>query len=132
MAKRIQLHQWVRQAERWGRRKPIRVKRSTLENIYDSINRAVFGSALRRPRIILAHTQEYWGEIEVGARGNQYGPRQTFCIRFAREFPNMKMVINTVAHEMVHQWEWERNSNITHGQAFYAWNERLANRGLRL
>lgn len=132
MAKRVQLHQWVKQAERWGRRQPIRVKRSTLEHIYDSINRAVFGGALKRPRIILSHTREYWGEIEVGNRGNQYGPRHTFCIRFAREWPNMKLVINTVAHEMVHQWEWERNANATHGQAFYAWNDRLANRGLRL
>lgn len=132
MSRRVQLHKLVQQAERLGRRHPVRPRHSQIENIYDSINRAVFAGALERPRIRLSSSGEFWGEIEVGCQGHRHGPRHTLCMRFAREFPSMKTLINTVAHEMVHQWEWERNSNLTHGQAFYAWNDRLANRGLRL
>lgn len=132
MAQRVQLHKLVQQAERLGSRTPIRPRHAQLQSIYDSINRAVFAGALSRPRIKLSSNPDFWGEIEVGYRTNRWGDRRTFCMRFARQFPSMKYMINTVAHEMVHQWEWERNSNITHGQAFYAWNDRLANRGLRL
>lgn len=132
MSQRIQLHKLVQQAERLGRRHRIRPRHDQLERIYDSINRAVFAGALERPPIRLSSSREYWGEIEVGCRGHRHGPRHTLCMRFAREFPSMKTMINTVAHEMVHQWEWERNNNLTHGQAFYAWNDRLSNRGLRL
>ena len=132
MSQRIQLHKLVQQAERLGRRSPVRPHRAQLAWIYDSINRAVFSGALQRPRIRLSSSREFWGEIEVGYRGHRQGPRHTLCMRFARQFPSMKTMINTVAHEMVHQWEWERNNNLTHGQAFYAWNDRLANRGLRL
>jgi DNA topoisomerase VI subunit B len=132
MSQRIQLHKLVQQAERLGRRHPIRSQHAQLASIYDSINRAVFSGTLQRPRIRLSSSREFWGEIEVGYRGHRHGPRHTLCMRFARQFPSMKTMINTVAHEMVHQWEWERNNNLTHGQAFYAWNERLANRGLRL
>lgn len=134
--KRIQLHKLVQQAERLGQRNPLRARKSQLESIYDSINRAVFNGVLERPRFILrsqdSNKWDCWGEIEIGYRGHRHGPRRTFAIRFARKFPNMKFMINTVAHEMVHQWEWERNGRCDHGQNFYAWNERLSNRGLRL
>jgi len=132
MAKRVQLHKLVQQAERLGSHNPIRPCRAQLESIYDSINRAVFAGALNRPKFKLSSDPSFWGEIEVGHKINRWGERQTICIRFAREFPSMKSMINTMAHEMVHQWEWERNDNFTHGQAFYAWNERLADRGLKI
>ena len=132
MAKRVQLHKLVQQADKLGRRHPIRAQKTQLQSIYDSINRAVFNSALSRPRFIIRANDQYWGEITVGYRHNRRADRITFYIRFERHFPSMKKLINTVAHEMVHQWEWERNSNLTHGQAFYAWNDRLSNRGLRL
>lgn len=136
MAKRVQLHKLVQQAERLGRRNPLRARKPQLESIYDSINRAVFNGVLQRPKFILTtyrnNKWDFWGEIEVGYKRSRWGDRKTFAIRFARDFPNMKMMINTVAHEMVHQWEWERHGRCDHGQNFHAWNERLINRGIRL
>ncbi len=132
MPRKVQLHKLVQQADRLGGRHPVRPRHAQLESIYDSINRAVFAGTLERPKIRLSSSKYFWGEIEVGYRVHRHGARHTLCMRFVRQFPSMKSMINTVAHEMVHQWEWERNNNLTHGQAFYAWNDRLSNRGLRL
>lgn len=132
MARKVQLHKLVRQAEKLGKKHPIRSNIAQLESIYDSINRAIFNGVLVRPKFIIRKTEKFWGEVEVGHRSSRHGPRRTYVIRFNQYFPSMKFMINTVAHEMVHQWEWEKYGNHKHNKSFYAWNERLSLRGLRL
>ena len=129
---KLQLSRLVRQAESMGNRQPIRANRRMVAQIYDSINRAVFGGALKRPRLVLGRYNDMWGECDGARRGHRHGEPYTKCIRINRDWPNMKKLINVIAHEMVHQWEWERLGTMTHGQNFWAWQERLENRGLKL
>ena len=129
---RQQLSRLVRQAENMGYRNPVHANHAMVAQIYDSINRAVFGSALKRPQIILGTYADMWGECEGFHRDHRHGETYTKCIRVNRHWPNMKKLINVIAHEMVHQWEWERLGTMTHGNSFWAWQERMANRGVRL
>ena len=129
---RQQLSRLVRQAESLGYRNPVRADHRMVSQIYESINRAVFGSALKRPKLIIGTYPDMWGECQGHHRGHRHGETYTKCIRINRDWPNMKKLINVIAHEMVHQWEWERLGVMTHGINFWAWQERLNNRGLRL
>lgn len=129
---RQQLSRLVRQAESMGYHSPVRANHDMAAQIYDSINRAVFAGVLERPRLVINNYKDMWGECEGAKRGSRHGPCYVKCIRINRDWPNMKKLINVLAHEMIHQWEWERLGTMTHGLSFYAWQDRLANRGLQL
>jgi len=129
---RQQLSRLVKQADSLGYRTPVRASHQMVIQIYDSINRAVFGSSLTRPRLIINDYPDMWGECRGARRGHRHGEHYVKCIRINRNWPNMKKLINVVAHEMVHQWEWERLGSMDHGANFWSWQERLNNRGLKL
>lgn len=129
---RLQLNRLVRQAERMGHRNPMQATHEMVAQIYDSINRAVFGGVLKRPPLVIHAYPDMWGECHGCRRGHRFGPHYTKCIRINRDWPNMKKLINVIAHEMIHQWEWENLGHMTHGASFWSWQERLNNRGLKL
>lgn len=132
MMQRQQLSRLVREAENMGNRNPVRATHVMVSQIYDSINRAVFGGVLKRPRLIINSYPDMWGECQGSRRRCGHGEHFVKCIRINRDWPNMKKLINVIAHEMVHQWEWERQGTMGHGAAFWGWQERLGNRGLKL
>lgn len=131
---RLQLRSLVQQADYLGRKAPIRVTVEMVEDIYDALNRAVFGRVLQRPKITVRNYQHrgIWGECEGFQRGSRWGEHYTKVIRIEREFPNLKKLISVVAHEMVHQYEWDVLGVMTHGNSFFAWEETLRNKGIRL
>jgi len=134
MAK-IQLHRLVETAARHGRASPVVATVARVEQIYDAINNSVFGGVLTRPKIVVRdYSKNYmWGECEGMSRVNQWGPKYTKAIRIEKKFPNLKKLIDTIAHEMVHQYEWEHYGVMTHGTTtFFAWEERCRARGIRL
>ena len=134
MAK-LQLHRLVETASKEGRNAPLVVTKEMVEDIYDAINNAVFNGVLTRPKIVVRdYTKRcIWGECEGWFRGSRWGAPYTQVIRIERHFPNLKKLIAAVAHEMVHQWEWEYYSVMTHGSTtFFAWEERLRSKGIRL
>jgi hypothetical protein len=134
MAK-LQLHRLVETASKQGRNAPIVVTKEMVEDIYDAINRAVFNGVLERPKIVVRdYTKRgMWGECEGWQRGSRWGPHYTVVIRIEKHFPNLKKLIAAVAHEMVHQWEWDKCGVMTHGTStFFLWEERLRYKGIRL
>jgi hypothetical protein len=134
MAK-VQLHKFVKFAEQQGRNAPFIVTREMVEQIYDAINDAVFRGTLVRPKIVVRDytKKNMWGECEGYNRGSKWGPTYTKVIRIERVFPNMKKLIAAIAHEMVHQWEWEVHGVMTHGEkTFFIWKEDLLAKGIRL
>lgn len=134
MAK-IQLYKLVETAERQGRKSPVVVTVTKVEQIYDAINNSVFGGVLTRPKIVVKDytKRAMWGECEGWQRGSRWGPNYTAVIRIEKNFPNLKKLIAAVAHEMVHQYEWEYYGVMTHGSTtFFAWEERLRSKGIRL
>lgn len=133
--KRLQLSYFMREAEKQGRKSPVRVTQEQVEAIYTSINNAVFGGVLVMPKIIVRDykKRQIWGECEGWQRAHRWGPPYTKVIRIQRHFPNLKTLIKVVAHEMVHQYEWDFYNVMTHGQTtFFAWEEKLRSKGIRL
>lgn len=87
---------------------------------FRNINRNVFNNELRMPSFRLVYTKAFWGEC-AGEPGDV-----TKCtIKMNKSFLSKRLFIYTMAHEMVHQWEWLNNENMTHGPAFFQWRKQL-------
>ena len=95
--------------------------------IWRNINRNVFNNELKMPSFRLVYTKAFWGECE-GVLNDQ-----TKCkMKINKSFLSKRLFINTMAHEMVHQWEWLNNENMTHGPQFFLWRDQLANYNITL
>jgi len=92
-----------------------------------NINRNVFNNELKMPSFRLIYTKYFWGECK-GVEGDT--TRVTMKIN--KSFLSKRLFINTIAHEMVHQWEWLTNENMTHGPQFFLWREQLAKYNITL
>lgn len=131
----IQLHKLVNTAAHQGRNTPIVVQKEMVQNIYTAVNNAVFNGVLEMPKIVVRDytKKNFWGECEGWQRGSRWGEHYTVVIRIEKQFPNLKKLIAAVAHEMVHQYEWEYHGVMTHGTTtFFAWEEKLRSKGIRL
>jgi hypothetical protein len=50
-----------------------------------------------------------------------------------RDWPDFKKFVNVLAHEMVHQYEWEQQQTMSHGRkTFLCWRPILKEKGLML
>jgi len=133
MAK-LQLNTLIKYAAKQGNKSPMVVTIDMVESIYNAINNAVFNGMLTMPKIIVYdYTKRcIWGECEGLQRGSRWGPHYTLAIRITKQFPNMKKLIGVIAHEMVHQYEWDFQGVMTHGSTFFAWEGRLKSKGIRI
>lgn len=66
------------------------------------------------------YSKAFWGEC----RGDIDDNTQV-TIRLNKSFLSKRLFINTMAHEMVHQWEWLTYENMTHGPRFFVWRNEL-------
>lgn len=111
-----------------------RPDRAYAEQVYNAINRTVFKGTLSRPKIVIRdYGDDFWGECE--GMWNPDGRPVCRVIRMNRWIPNSKTFIRVMAHEMVHQWEWEKGpyERMTHGQrTFWAWKPECARWGICL
>ena len=88
--------------------------------IFMNINRNVFNGELKMPNFRLVYSKAFWGEC----RGDIDDNTQV-TIRLNKSFLSKRLFINTMAHEMVHQWEWLTYENMTHGPRFFVWRNEL-------
>ena len=95
--------------------------------IWRNINRNVFNNELKMPSFRLVYTKAFWGECQ-GVLNDQTQVK----MKINKSFLSKRLFINTMAHEMVHQWEWLVNENMTHGPQFFLWREQLANYNITL
>lgn len=89
--------------------------------VFTQINNQVFLGELKMPSFRLVYTKAFWGEC-TGVLEDQ----TKVIIKMNKSFLSRRLFINTMAHEMVHQWEWLVNENMTHGPQFFQWREQLA------
>ena len=82
---------------------------------------------LKMPIFRLVYTKAFWGECQ-GVLNDQTQVK----MKINKSFLSKRLFINTMAHEMVHQWEWLTNENMTHGPQFFLWREQLANYNITL
>lgn len=122
----------------YQKQKKFRPTHNDLISAYNLINRLVFSNSLRLPDIELIQTQKCWGYCEWR---NDYEYNGSNCIiRLNRNWFCVQWFMNTLAHEMVHQYQWDiwRQSNNLpknsggHGPSFFMWREEFAHYGLTL
>ena len=95
--------------------------------LFRNINRQVFNNELKMPNFRLVYSKEYWGECTGDLED------YTKCtIKMNKSFLSKRLFVYTLAHEMVHQWEWLVNEDMTHGPQFFLWRDELAKFGIVL
>lgn len=103
------------------------------EQVYNLLNRTVFNGQLTRPKLVIRnYKKNFWGECEGTKVGGKHVCK---VIRLHRCLRSSKMFIRIMAHEMVHQWEYEKGpyNKMTHGKrTFYSWKPECARWGITL
>jgi hypothetical protein len=95
--------------------------------LFRNINRQVFNNELKMPNFRLVYSKEFWGECTGDLED------YTKCtIKINKSFLSKRLFVYTLAHEMVHQWEWLVNEDMTHGPQFFLWRDELAKFGIIL
>ncbi len=94
---------------------------------FRNINRNVFNNELKMPNFRLVYTRAFWGECQGLSDDNTQ-----VKMKINKSFLSKRLFINTLAHEMVHQWEWLVNENMTHGPEFFQWRPPLAKYNITL
>lgn len=126
------------------RRKSFRPSNEDIDYAYKIINRYVFDNALTKPQITQAQLKKLWGYCQWE---NQEQATGSWCnIKLMNKWFCAQWFMNTLAHEMVHQYQWDvyrwdhlvyygrpifTNSS-AHGPSFYMWRDRFKHYGLNL
>lgn len=128
----------------YQRRKQFRPKMSDVVYSYNLLNRHVFDGMLYRPEIRVLSLRKAWG---VCSWFDYKQPTGSYCrIDLMDKWFCPQWFLNTLAHEMVHQYQWDiyrwehldmygRSINErsgAHGPSFYAWKDRFSKFGLHL
>jgi hypothetical protein len=129
------------------KRLPFRPIPEEVDALYKCINRHVFDNQLTQPKLILATLQNAWGRchwLDDRQRRSSWGKYGTWCeIELYDKWFCPQWFCNTLAHEMVHQYQWDverfdnkgfniRDDSGAHGPSFFAWRERFTYWGLHL
>ena len=112
------------------------------------INECIFSNKLSRPKIYIQKLDDAWGICHGDLDDGSYPPFIPRCnyIVLNSSFYNWRHFIEVLAHEMVHQYQWDiyrwehqelygrempTESN-GHGPSFFMWRDRFAQYGLTL
>ena len=128
----------------YQRRLQFRPSLKDVNYIYNKLNFYLFDNRLRRPVITQGQRRKTWGFCEWE---NELQDTGSYCtIHLSDKWFCSQWFMNTLAHEMVHQWQWDvyrwdhenyfdrkmRLDSGAHGPSFHAWRDRFADYGLYL
>jgi SprT-like family len=128
----------------YQRRKLFRPSNADITYAYNILNRHVFANQLRQPEITQSSIRDAWGECRWMTTEQSTG---TWCtIRLMDKWFCPQWFVQTLAHEMVHQWQWDvyrwdhreyygREMYLgggAHGPSFFLWRDRFEYYGLNL
>lgn len=114
-----------------------------IKNLYKLINYEIFKNKLQIPEIKLIKKSGCFGYcLGKGRWGSPY-PTGSYCIiSLNNKFFSKHWLITTLAHEMVHQYQWDIYSGkrkkqgkkpiMSHGPSFYAWKSKFQKCGITL
>ena len=127
----------------YQRRKLFRPSYADINYAYNIINRYIFDNQLTKPKIIQRTIQNSWGYCawldpqKSGSHCEIHLYDKWFCPQW---------FLQTLAHEMVHQYQWDIyrwdhldyhgrpmfEGSGAHGPSFFMWRERFEHYGLNL
>lgn len=122
----------------YQRRKLFRPTYNDTVHAYKLINRYLFDNCLLEPEIVIKQTKKCWAYCEWHYELQESG---SYCtIRLNDKWFCPQWFVNTLAHEMVHQYQWDiwrwthslNERSGAHGPSFFAWRDRFAEYGLTL
>lgn len=117
------------------RRKLFRPNLTEVQYAYRLINRHIFNNQLKIPEIVLGQTYKYWGYCQWNLTEQLSG---SYCtIKLSDKWFCQQWFLNTLAHEMVHQYQWDvyrweyynafgKSINYNsggHGPSFFVWRD---------
>jgi hypothetical protein len=124
----------------YQRRKLFRPTYEDINYAYNIVNRHVFKNQLRKPEIRLGIIPKCWGTCVWMPEKQESGSHT--IIRLSDKWFCQQWCLNTLAHEMVHQWQWDVHrwevggriyeDSGAHGPSFFAWRDEFAYYGLNL
>jgi hypothetical protein len=127
----------------YQRRKLFRPGPADITYAYNILNRHVFRNQLRNPGVATGRLNHSWGTCQWNFKEQQ----GSYCnIWLADKWFCPQWFMNTLAHEMIHQWQWDiyrwehhetygreiPMDSGAHGPSFFAWREEFAYYGLCL
>jgi hypothetical protein len=129
------------------KRLPFRPHPEEVDALYRALNKHIFNNALTQPDIILGTLKKCWGRCNWLETKQKRGQPGTYCrIELYDKWFCPQWFCTTLAHEMVHQWQWDiyRWDHIrefgremywdsgAHGPSFHHWRPDMAEWGISL
>jgi hypothetical protein len=127
-----------------GQQKRLSYRTNTQEvtRLYRMLNWYVFDGILPTPVLeVVPRCRKYWGMCYGEEEKFRY--KRSYCkIRLMDKWYCKQWLINTLAHEMCHQYQWDiigakriqqgKNPIMSHGPSFFVFRERLKEHGISL
>lgn len=122
----------------YQRHKGFRPSYSDIKYAYNIINRYCFDNQLRMPVIEQGSRRQTWGFCQWE---EEYQGNGSYCtIKIMDKWFCPQWFIQTLAHEMVHQYQWDihrwdnnvRTDGGAHGPSFFMFRDRFDHYGLHL
>lgn len=105
---------------------PVVVTRLTVKYWWRVLNVALFNSTLHPPEYIVCRNfKDYYGWCDLLDDG-------TVAIGIRLQMPTRLLMLATIAHEMIHQWQIANGHNNAHNTHFFAWKQTFNQLGLPL
>lgn len=110
--------------------------------LYRLINSSIFSDRLTMPKIqVKPRLRDMWGQCYGADTG--YNKNKSRCVILLSErWYCRQWLIMALAHEMVHQWQWDVYSKrrmkkglepiMSHGPSFHMWKKKFHKHGLPL
>jgi len=112
-----------------------------VKSLYRLINREIFNNKLIMPEISVKRLRGAWGDC-AGIMVPPIPNKSRCVIRLSERWYCRQWLIITLAHEMVHQYQWDIYSArrekrglspiISHGPSFFKWRKKLKKHGIPL
>ena len=108
---------------------------------YNILNQSLFENKLTRPQLIVKRLRGCKGQLHMDwdARYSRKGtcnqnhipyhnPTFSYVIELHHRFDTWRVFIETLAHEMVHQWQVQiqKDPTANHNKNFFAWREKFS------
>jgi len=119
-----------------------RTNKKEVKELYSIINEEIFNNELPPTKLeVRSHCRGYWGVCIADGFSNKK-KRSQCIIRVSDRWYCRQWLINTLAHEMVHQYQWDIYSKerfhqgkdpiMSHGPSFYVFRDQLKEHGIVL